>query len=226
MIAGPGALTKASTFAEALAGANTYLGTTTISAGTLEVSGSLTGTAQVEVSGTLAGTGAITPALGGNIDLLAGGKLSPGSTIVPASSVGTLTIALSGTGSLDLTAGVMAANSQSLVFELGAPATSDKFSLSGGAMSIGSGLLEFNDFAFTPVGGFVDGVDYVLFDGSLPIAGTLGANLTGIVGGFSAEIQFADGGRDIVLHVVPEPSAALAMLGGAATLLGLRRRRA
>jgi fibronectin-binding autotransporter adhesin len=222
IITGAGSLTKGSTFTEVLGGANTYLGTTTVSAGVLEISGSLNGTSQVQVGGTLAGSGNIIPGIGGDIDLLLGGKLSPGSTAVPAASTGTLTIALSGSGSVDLTAGIAAANSQALVFDLGT--TSDKFSISGGALNIGTGVLEFDDFAFTTQAGFGIG-DYVLFDGALPITGTLGAILTGTVGGLTGEIQIAGGGTDIVLHVIPEPSAAAALLGGIATLLGLRRRR-
>ena len=92
-------------------------------------------------------------------------------------------------------------------------------------MNIGLGVLEFDDFTFTPLAGFVPESDYVLFDGSLPLVGTLGTNLTGTVNGFLAQLQLGDSGRDIVLHVIPEPSAALAILGGMVTLIGLRRRK-
>lgn len=212
-----GALTKAGPGTLELSGTANYDGATTVTAGTLLVSGNLTGTSLVAVNsgGTLGGTGTITPSSGGNINVLAGGILSPGA------SIGTLTTSLSGGGKLDISA----AGPQSLVFELGTALASDKVSISGGALEIGTGVLEFGDFSFVPQVGFSEGFDYVLFDGSVPISGTLGANLTGPIGSLAGEIQIADGGNDIILHVtVPEPSAAMALLGGTTLLLGLRRR--
>ena len=35
-----------------------------------------------------------------------------------------------------------------------------------------------------------------------------------------------EGGQLIAIHIVPEPSVALSLIGGASMLLGLRRRRA
>ena len=222
---GSGGLTKVQGGRWTLEGTNSYSGNTSVDAGLLIINGTISGTAQVNVTGTLAGDGVVVPASGGNVNLLVAGKLSPGPL---GSTPGSLDINLSGGGKLDLTAGVTASNSQSLVFDLGTPSVggADSVNLSGGTLEIGTGVLEFNDFSFTTQAGFTDGFDYVLFNGAVPISGSLGANLTGTVGGFTGEIQLADGGNDIVLHVVPEPSAVLALLGGSATLLGLRRRRA
>jgi autotransporter-associated beta strand protein len=216
---GAGGLTKEEGGKWTLGGANAYSGFTAVNAGTLVVSGSLSGTTQVDVTGTLGGNGTITPALGGSVSIIGGGKLAPCVT------AGTLSIMLSGGGKLDIGSGVFGSNSQSLLFELGAPSASDKVALSGGALSIGSGVLEFNDFVFSTLAGFEPAADYVLFDGSVPIVGTLGAGLTGTVAGFTAEIQLADSGKDIILHVIPEPGSAGALLAGITTLLGLRRRR-
>jgi hypothetical protein len=111
-----------------------------------------------------------------------------------------------------------------MIFELGAPGASDKVALTGGPLDIGAGVLEFDDFILSTLAGFFP-TDYVLFDGSLPILGTLGPIRTGTVNGFLAELQLADGSKDLILHIVPEPGAALAFLAGTAILLGLRRRR-
>jgi autotransporter-associated beta strand protein len=214
---GNGKLTKVGTGALTLSGASTYTGATTISAGSLVVTGSLTGTAKVDISGTLAGNGVITTAAAGNISLLSGGIISPGT------SVGTLTMTLGTGGSLSLTAGVTVGTA-SLMYELAAPGASDKIVVTGGPLDIGNGVLEFDDFSFTALGGLLPNSDYVLFDGDTPIVGTLGAATSGPVGTFGGQLQFADGGRDLILHTIPEPSA-VAILLSALTMLSLRRRR-
>ena len=91
IIAGPGSLTKDGTNSLTLTGANTYEGSTTVSAGKLLVnntsgSGTSTNSVTVLAGATLGGTGTIA----GNVDV--GGTLSPGA------SPGKLTI----TGNLNL----------------------------------------------------------------------------------------------------------------------------
>ena len=119
------------------------------------------GAVNVNSGGALGGTGSVA----GAVTVAAGGKLSPGA------SAGTLTL----TGNADISGAVAATNSQSMLFELGS--TSDKIVLSAGTLTIGSGLLEFDDFAFTAVSGFAAG-DYTLFDTTQSISGSLGSNLT------------------------------------------------
>lgn len=219
---GVGSLVKQGPGQWTLAGLNVYTGLTTVQEGTLIVSGTINGTAQVDIAGftsaTLGGSGTIAPGFAGNVNLFAGGKIAPG-----VGGAGTLTLTLDG-GVVDLSAGITEANSLALLFELLAPGTSDKVVVNGGAINIGEGLLGFGDFNFSTLPGFVGNGDYVLFDGSAPLIGLLGPNTTGTIGGLDASLMIVDG-RDIVLHLVPEPSAAAALLGGAATLLGLRRRR-
>jgi hypothetical protein len=147
----------------------------------------------------------------GNVSIL--GTLSPGN------SPGTLTF--SGPGTLD----VSSALSGGLNFELGTPG--DLVLLTNNAvLKIGSGVLNFDDFTFTPVNGFGLGT-YTLFDTAQTIVGSLGtgASLWGRVGGNPAVLTLSGDGTDLLLNVVPEPST-LALLGfGFAGLLGWHRRR-
>ncbi len=96
----------------------------------------------------------------------------------------------------------------------------------GASLSIGSGVVNFNDFAFTALGGFGAGT-YTLFNSTAPITGTLGSSLTGAIGAFNATLGLGDGGNDIVLNVVPvpEPTAlGTGLLAGFGFLLRRRRR--
>ena len=220
-IAGTGGLTKVGpgTLTLTAASASTYAGATSITAGVMEITGSLTGTSKVDVSGTgtLSGNGSITPAAAGNVNILGGGKLSPG----PFASV--LTVNLSGGGELDLSLAVNAVNSQALLFDLDVTFLSDLVLLNGGALRIGTGVLEFNDFVFTPQFGFEPTGTYTLFDGTTPILGTLGPGVEGVISGQPFRLQFADAGNDLVLVSVPEPGAELLLLAGLGALARRRR---
>ena len=93
--------------------------------------------------------------------------------------------------------------SASLLFDLATPAGSDRVALLGSTvLTIGTGGLEFNDFAFTPVSGITGGT-YTLFDSSTAIDGTLGANLTGTFGanGRPANIAISGDGQDLLANV-------------------------
>ncbi len=194
-----------------LAGANTYSGVTTVGAGTLIVSGSLNGTSSVAVTGgTLGGTGTITTGNNGNVTVGTLGSLAPG-----GSAPGALTLSL-GTGFLDLSAAT--ASLGWLNFGLGT--SSDEISLTTGTVNLGAGF-GFGDFNFTNTGGFGQGT-YVLFSSNNPILGTL-TNPSGTVLGLGANLQFANGGDELVLNVVPEPSTGVAIVGGIGALMGCQR---
>lgn len=194
-------------------------GTTTVSSGVLllnNTSGNGLGTGAVTVSssGTLGGAGFI----GGATTAAAGSFLAPGS----ASGVaGILTF----NSSLDVSG--LASGTGGLLFNLAGTTASDKIALATGVLSIGSGVLNFNDFDFTTLSGFGAGT-YTLVDTSTSIVGTLGTNLTGTVGGLDAALSLANGGQDIILTVsaIPEPST-YATLFGVLALAGtvLRRNR-
>lgn len=209
---GASALIKTGNGTLLLSGASTFTGATAVNAGALLVNGSLSGTASVTASATLGGNGSITTP--GAITIATGGKLAPGA------SAGTLT--LEAIGGLDISAA--AADTGAFVFELAAPGASDLLVLNGGTLSIGTGLLEFSDFAFTDIGGF-SATSYTLFDTDFAITGSLGANVSGFVGGQPMELQISPDGTDIVL-TVPEPGSAVLLLGGLVMLAGRRRKRA
>ena len=203
-----------------------HVGNTNVAAGTLLVTGSITGTSKVDVQrgATLSGNGFIAPATAptGDINLLAGAKLSPG-----VAGAGALSATLSGGGEFDLSLAVESVNSKALLFELDTPFSSDLVTLTGGALNIGNGRLALDDFEFTPLSGFAPSTTYTLFDGSTPILGALdpaAANLRGAVGPFTGTLMLADGGNDLVLVVIPEPTISVTMLGGLGLLLARRRR--
>jgi len=141
--------------------------------------------------------------------------------------VGTLKLNL-GTGKLDISAAVAANNSRTMVFDLSSTGF-DKVDLSGtsSVIAIGTGVLEFNDFAFSAGNDITTGT-YTLFDSNSTISGSLGTNLSGVINGsIVANLALADSNHDIVLNITsaPEPGS-LSLLGlGAAGVLRRRRRR-
>lgn len=185
-----------------LTGANTYTGATTVSGGTLRINapGSLHASSAVTInSATLGGDGGIA----GSVTVASEGRLSPGAS---ANFAGTLGIG----GDLNVTA--MA--SGKLLFELGAPAASDKITV-GGTLVIGSGVLGFDDFTFTGLGGLTAGI-YKLIT-STGISGALDpAKLSGTIGGFIATLKL--NGSDLELALATPFATWQAVNGASGTI--------
>jgi len=221
---------------------NTYVGGTTVSAGTLLINnstGSGTGTGIVAVSsgGTMGGTGVIAPNGSNSITVASGGSVAPGE------GIGTLTFNLAGsTGKLTMQSGA------DFKFQLGtanagigsiAAGSSDLLAVTGAS----SGDVVFNstsiDFLGTGSAGYYKLFDTssdnantwtnLVFDGTTGLVSSgllvsnLGSGLTGslIVGTAS---NGAGNVGDIYLQVVPEPSV-YALFGSGLGALIVRRRR-
>lgn len=203
------AITKSGTSTWEFTGTNTYTGDTAVTAGTLLVNGSHAagiGTYSVGSGATLGGGGSITAT---SLVAAAGSKIGAGSVGTASSS---FTFALS--GGMDLSAA--SNNTGAYLFDLSTINASDKITLTLGTLNIGT--LDFADFAFTALSGFGAGT-YTLFDAASAITGTLGTT-TGTINGLTATLSIDNINNNILLTVVPEPSAIglLALAAGALVL--------
>ncbi|GGD42837.1 hypothetical protein GCM10007235_13560 [Pseudoxanthomonas indica] len=140
VISGSGSLTQQGSGSLTLSGANSFTGLTTVAQGSLWVTGSLAGAAQVNNAALLGGTGSIA----GNVTVADGGVLAPGT------SPGTLSV-----GSLLLNPG------SQLNYELGLAGV-----IGGGVndlVTVAGNLQLDGALSISDLGGFGDGV-YRLFD--------------------------------------------------------------
>ncbi len=220
---------------------STYTGGTTISGGAVVATntvGSATGTGSLTVSGTgvlvgsgIIGTSGVTS--GTAVTIASGGTLDPGGSTGTFTAPATvLTFNLHSGSSMQLNSGA------NFVFDLGAmnlndsvtpgTATSDLIRISGGTLNLNS--IDLSDFTIKTLAGFNVG-DYNLFAADAPgdITGTLGPLLTQAFtfngSPYSYTLAITNGGQDLTLEVVPEPSTWAMMLGGLGVLIFCVRRR-
>ena len=228
-----------------------HTGGTTITSGTVQVStGGVLGTGNIAVaagaaldvsqgtplaySGTMSGAGRLVKAGAGTLALSANNAFTGGITIADDAGAGGIsmtqldvsrlitgstpgTLAVGGAGTLDIST---ANGAGGLAFRLGT--ASDQVTISAGKLELGSGLVNFDDFTFTPGAGFAAG-SYTLFS-SATLLGSLGSSTSGTVGGLPASLQVS--GNNVLLSVVPEPSMTAALLAAAGMSVLMLRRRA
>jgi T5SS/PEP-CTERM-associated repeat protein len=210
-ISGTGSVTLANTATLRVTGTSTYSGPTTVNVGTLLVNGALGSTAvAVNTGGALGGSGVI----GGAVEVLAGGTLTPGD------GVGTLEC-----GAVTFLDGAMFRYE----WDSQAPATADllaimgNLSLSGtvglvlddlaaGARTYADGTtLSLMNYSGSWTGGFFSRGGVSIADDSLL---TVGDQLWRIdydstVGGVNRTADYLPDGRFVNLVAVPEPSAGV-----------------
>ena len=223
-----GGLTKSNTGTLTLTGTNTYTGKTTVAAGTLALSGSgsiamSSGVELTDVNSKLDVTGLSTYTLGTNQILSGHGSLVATGKTVTAS--GRMSAGIGGVGKLTVDVGTLSFDASSkFTFDLGSTAASDQIAMANtGVLSLGSEVLNWNDFTFNTLTGFGNGT-YILIDAIGATGGTLGATLSGTMDGGLRTGTLSIFSNDLVLTVIPEPTATafgLLALGG----LALRRRR-
>ena len=226
-----GRLNKVGNGSLRLTGANTYNGSTTISAGTLllnnpKVPGeSGTGTGNVTVSGgTLGGNGLVRPGTSGTIGVSAGAFIAPGDSAV-AGGIGDLTLDGGGTTSPLLTMD----SSAEFNFQLGAGLSSDHISLWNFGTSTdfvrNSNVINISASIDATIGTYNLFSFYSDNGASLKAYGfSSGLTLNFLNPAISGVLSYDFGEINLTLNAIPEPSTLTLVAAWSLGLLALRRR--
>lgn len=215
-ITGSGAVEKTGLGTLNLTAANPgFTGTTLVSNGVLNVSGSISGSA-VTVDGA-------TSVLMGSGGTVGATTLTNGATISPGASPGILTVA----GNFTMNSGTNFLGE----INTGAVGTGYDQLVVNGTVSLGSATLSISGTYLTTPLVTNDLFTLILNDGSSdPVLGTFlglpeGSHLFSGAGQDYTISYVGGDGNDVVLTAVPEPGSAAMLLGGFGMLLGLQRRR-
>jgi fibronectin-binding autotransporter adhesin len=225
VISGTGSISKGGTGSVTLSGANTYSGTTTVTAGSLFVNGSTSSSSAVTVNngGILGGNGTI----GGSVTVNNGGTLVPGAT-------GNGSTAILHTGALTMTTGsIYSVNLNGNVAGSGYDQTIAASVALGGVAGVNGATLTLNSVSNLSVG---NKLFIILNSSSSAMTSTFnglaeGATIT--FGAYNFTIDyFANGdggtiGNDVALTVtgIPEPATWIMGVVTSAALAFAQRRR-
>lgn len=207
-----GGLTKRGAGLLTLTGANSYVGPTTVSTGSLAINGSIgaagaAGAVTVAQGAILSGTGTLT--LGANA-VAVNGVLSPGAT-PNANDIGTLTVSTTGTITLASTA--------RMAFDIANPGNKDLLTATGAQLIITPGSV------LALRGTVAANTTYTLFSGLTTETGNF-TTVTGGPSGLTPTFTFTGGNYNLTFVSVPEPSTwAMGIFGLSAGALWMRRRR-
>jgi autotransporter-associated beta strand protein len=222
-IGGAGNLIKDDASTQVLSGTNAYTGTTTVSGGTLEVQGSLSGTTAVTVntSGTLLLNSAASPIINTAATMTVGGGTVKIDNSLSNTNQTFGSLTLTGTSILDFGTG-SAGNTMTFSSLSFSTTKLNVYNWSGSAY--GAGVAD--------IGSLGDTQDRLLFTGTTSI-GTSGDNRIEFFSdggttslGFGQEVAFGSQFELVPITAVPEP-ATTALIGSIAlcALIGYRERR-